>query len=165
MRFALLIPLAALAACSAAQAAAQPARFGPAVVTELAGRPIALAPARPVPPPPAVPEPATPAPQGVPPATLQIEGARASGSTGCNQWSADVVWSSRGALRFGPVATTKMACEPAVMAQERAFLAALQSTTRAVRRGNELSLFPARGARLMRLRSFSARADQAPARP
>lgn len=163
MRLVLIAAFAALAA--AGPACARPARFGPAVAVELAGRPIPPTPARPAPRPPATPDSAPPAPEGLPPATLQIEGGRASGSTGCNQWTADVVWTARGAMRFGPVATTRMACAPVVMAQERAVLAALQSTTRAVRQGNELSLFPARGARLMHLRSFSARADQAPGRP
>lgn len=158
-----LVPLILLAA--ATPALAQAPRFGPSVVVELAGQPLLHTPARPVPPPPAIPEPAPTASDAPSPPTLGIENGRASGTTGCNRWTADVVWSQGGSVRFGPIATTRMACAPALMVQERTFLDALKRTTRAVRRGNELSLFPARGARLMRLRSISARADQAPDRP
>jgi heat shock protein HslJ len=150
---------------AAAPAVAQTPRFGPSVVVELAGQTLGYTPARPVAPPPAVPEPVAPEPQALPRPTLGIEGDRASGTTGCNQWTGTVSWSTRGAMRFGPIATTKMACSPALMAQERAFLDALKRTTRAERRGMELSLYPRRGARLMRLHSISARADQAPTRP
>lgn len=164
MRPTVLAPLLVLAA--AAPALAQGPFYGPAVVTELAGRTLPDTSARPVPTPPAMPEtPRQPEPEALPRPTLGVEGDRASGTTGCNRWTASVTWTARGAMRFGPVAATKMACSPALMAQERAFLEALQRTTRAERRGGELTLYPARGARLMRLFSISARADQAPMRP
>lgn len=60
-------------------------------------------------------------------ATMDFDGARATGSTGCNRWFADVTQDGE-ALRFGPVGTTRMACAPVSMATERSFLAVLRAT-------------------------------------
>ena len=61
-------------------------------------------------------------------ATLEFDGDRAAGYTGCNRWTADV----RGAgeeLRFGMVAVTEMACAtPMQMDTERNFLSVLDRT-------------------------------------
>ena len=42
-------------------------------------------------------------------ATMDFEGNRASGYTGCNRWTADVTENGE-QLRFGMVAVTEMAC-------------------------------------------------------
>lgn len=61
-------------------------------------------------------------------ATLEFEGNRASGYTGCNRWTADVTQSGE-ELRFGMTAVTEMACTAGVqMATERSFLAVLEAT-------------------------------------
>ena len=55
-------------------------------------------------------------------ATLDFEGNRASGYTGCNRWTADVTEDGE-RLRFGMVAVTEMACaSPMQMDTERNFL-------------------------------------------
>lgn len=60
------------------------------------------------------------------PPTLRLEdGNRMSGSAGCNRVSATYRHGSRDAISFGPLAVTKMACEAAVMEQERRYLAIL----------------------------------------
>ena len=43
-------------------------------------------------------------------ATMDFGDTRASGYTGCNRWFADVTQNSE-ELRFGPVGTTRMACQ------------------------------------------------------
>jgi heat shock protein HslJ len=61
-------------------------------------------------------------------ATLEFDGARASGYTGCNRWFASVTQEGE-ALRFGPVGTTRMACGAGVQtATERNFLPVLEAT-------------------------------------
>ncbi len=58
------------------------------------------------------------------------DGGRVAGSTGCNRLSGTFTRTGE-ALRFGPAATTRMAClDPRIMAQEQAFLAALTATER-----------------------------------
>lgn len=52
---------------------------------------------------------------------------RASGSSGCNSYSSDYRLMSRQGIEFGPVAVTKMACEPAVMEQEGRYLSILRT--------------------------------------
>ena len=60
-------------------------------------------------------------------ATMDFEGNRASGHTGCNRWTADVTQNGE-ALRFGMVAVTEMHCSAGVqMATERSFLAVLEA--------------------------------------
>lgn len=55
-------------------------------------------------------------------ATMDFEGNRASGYTGCNRWTADVTENGE-QLRFGMVAVTEMACaSPMQMDTERNFL-------------------------------------------
>jgi putative lipoprotein len=68
---------------------------------------------------------------GRPPITLVFEtDDRAVGSTGCNRYFAVVRTSERGGLRFGQAGSTRMACPPEVMEQERRYLAALGSIRR-----------------------------------
>lgn len=86
------------------------------------------------------------------PAVAEAEGAREAylqfgpdrgrvvGSTGCNRLSGS--FTRDGAeLRFGPAATTRMAClNPQAVTQEQAFLSALRSTQRHEISGDTLSL-------------------------
>jgi heat shock protein HslJ len=58
-----------------------------------------------------------------PTATFATDG-RVAGSTGCNTYSADYVVEGQ-ALAVGPIATTLVACDETLAAQEQAFLAAL----------------------------------------
>jgi heat shock protein HslJ len=62
---------------------------------------------------------------------------RASGNSGCNRFQASIEV-EQGAVRFGPIAGTRMMCPPAAMDQERRFLAALEGARRLERRGNLL---------------------------
>ena len=56
--------------------------------------------------------------------TLRLEaGERVSGTTGCNNYSGSYRVASRDRISFGPLAVTRMACEPPLMEQERRFLA------------------------------------------
>jgi heat shock protein HslJ len=56
-----------------------------------------------------------------PEATLDFSANSVSGTTGCNRFSADYVRDGM-AISFGPVRNTRMACEPRLMGQERAFI-------------------------------------------
>jgi len=49
-----------------------------------------------------------------------------AGSGGCNNYSGGYEADDNGNLSVGPLATTRMACEPEAMDQENAYLAALQ---------------------------------------
>lgn len=61
-------------------------------------------------------------------ATLEFEGARASGDTQCNRWFAAVTQNGE-ALRFGDVGMTRMACGAEVQRDtERSFLAVIAAT-------------------------------------
>jgi putative lipoprotein len=76
---------------------------------------------------------------------------KVSGSTGCNRFTgnATVVGSS---LAFSPLATTRMACEPGLMAQESGILTAFQSVKSfAFVEGGKLNLLDAGGQPLLRL--------------
>jgi heat shock protein HslJ len=83
--------------------------------------------------------------------TLSFEGDRAAGSTGCNRYFGP--FSVQGdALGFGPLATTRRACPPALMDQEQHFLTALESVTRyAYSRKGLLYLYDQTGAQRLRL--------------
>ena len=64
---------------------------------------------------------------------------RIGGSSGCNTFQGS--YTKNGALaRIGPLATTQMACPENIMAQETAFLAALQGIGRIEPRGQRLEL-------------------------
>ena len=54
---------------------------------------------------------------------------RVAGGASCNRWNASATLDGEG-LRFGQAVSTMMACEPAAMAQEKAFLDALATVTR-----------------------------------
>jgi heat shock protein HslJ len=76
---------------------------------------------------------------------------KVSGNTGCNRFSgtAAIVGTS---LTFAPLATTRMACDPPLMKQESAILAALQSVKSFALVGSDrLNLLDAGGQPVVRL--------------
>ena len=81
--------------------------------------------------------------------TIAVDGAL-SGSGGCNRLMgrADIKGE---AIAFAPVATTRMACAPDIMQQERKLLDALQATRSYRFDGAALTLRDVSGAELMRL--------------
>ena len=88
--------------------------------------------------------------------TLRFEAeGRVSGTGGCNRYFGPVTIDG-GALAFGPLAGTKMACPPAIMDQEQRFLAALAKVTRFETRNGLLYLFGDGSAPLLR---FSRRRE------
>jgi len=71
-----------------------------------------------------------------------------SGSSGCNQYT--TTYSTSGeSISISPAATTRMACEPAVMAQETAYLALLQKAGKFVIYGDSMTLYDSNGAVLL----------------
>jgi putative lipoprotein len=54
---------------------------------------------------------------------------RASGSSGCNKLMGSYAHNPPGALRIGPLASTRMACAPEMMAQESALLGTFEHAT------------------------------------
>jgi heat shock protein HslJ len=75
---------------------------------------------------------------------------RVSGSTGCNRLAGSYKQDGN-ALRFTPLAVTKMACPPPLDSLERSFLQALEATSAIRLGGNTLSLLDAAGKVRMRL--------------
>jgi putative lipoprotein len=69
---------------------------------------------------------------------------RAGGSGGCNNYFTEASFEIP-PLTFGPIAGTRMACDPAVMAQEARFFAALEATAGYELEGDALKLFDAAG--------------------
>ncbi|WP_051363509.1 META domain-containing protein [Deinococcus murrayi] len=89
--------------------------------------------------------------------TLSFAGGRVSGSTGCNRLGGSVEGGAGGQVTFGPLATTRMACPPAVSAQETAFLRFLaQPALAASLQGQTLTLRAASGQTLVFRRSGGA---------
>jgi heat shock protein HslJ len=83
--------------------------------------------------------------------TVTFEGVeRVAGSTGCNRYSGPLEVSGS-ALRVGDTAMTRMACPPAVMAQEERFVAALAAVRGQRADGVALLLVDERGRTLLRL--------------
>lgn len=82
-------------------------------------------------------------------ARLRIDGDRASGYGGCNNFFARVA--SEGArLRFSAIGATRMACAESSMATERDMLAALERTRAYRLEGGELVLLDGAGAQAAR---------------
>ena len=69
---------------------------------------------------------------------------RAGGSGGCNNYFTEASLAAP-PLTFGPIAGTRMACDPAVMAQEERFFAALEATSGYDLDGDTLKLVDAAG--------------------
>ena len=61
--------------------------------------------------------------------TLTINGDKVSGSGGCNRYFSGVELGQENAIRFGTIASTMMACEGVVGAQETAYFKALSEAT------------------------------------
>lgn len=80
---------------------------------------------------------------------LTFAGTRVSGSAGCNRLTGSVQVQA-GRVTFGPLATTRMACAPAVNAQEAAFLRFLaEPSLRTSVQGQTLTLTAASGRTLV----------------
>ena len=95
-------------------------------------------------------------PVGGKPITMTLADGRASGSAGCNSYSAPYQLSAREGIRFGQAAVTRVLCEPAaIMEQERRFLEIL-SIVRGFSRyvNDDVSLIGADG-RAIRMRRTS----------
>jgi heat shock protein HslJ len=94
------------------------------------------------------------------PLTLQFRGRNdIGGFSGCNRYSASVQWQAQAqaqVLRLGPIATTRMLCEPLAMSLETRFLQALQSTRNWNVEDGHLLLFDAQGQILWRLKKKPA---------
>jgi copper homeostasis protein (lipoprotein) len=89
------------------------------------------------------PMPARPDSARAPGFTLLVDGHKVQGSAGCNRMTGTYQLTGT-SLKFGPLATTRMAC-PA-MDVEQAFLLALDGTTRYEIVGSSLTLYGAAGA-------------------
>jgi heat shock protein HslJ len=68
-----------------------------------------------------------------------------SGSSGCNTYNGTYTLDGD-ALKIGPLATTRMACDPAIMDQETLYLAALAASTTVEQTGATVTLRNADGA-------------------
>jgi heat shock protein HslJ len=68
-----------------------------------------------------------------------------SGTAGCNNYEGDYTLNGS-SLSIGPIAATQMACSDAIMAQEQAFLTALQTTSQYELTSDRLTLRSADGA-------------------
>ena len=77
---------------------------------------------------------------------------RISGSTGCNRLTGTYQLDGK-ALKFSPLAMTKMACPPPLDAQERAFIQTINATASVRESGNILELLDAGGKVQMRLQA------------
>jgi heat shock protein HslJ len=64
------------------------------------------------------------------PVTLRLHNGQASGTAGCNRYSGNFTVSrAQQQIRFGPLATTRMACPGQKMEQEGRFLSIMQAVT------------------------------------
>ena len=87
-------------------------------------------------------------------ASITFENGKASGSTGCNRFSAS--YSGSGSeLTFGPIATTQMACIGANQAQEQAFLRKLEQVRSVAFSNGTLILSDGDGKELLRFTEAS----------
>lgn len=78
--------------------------------------------------------------------TMSFEDGKVSGSAGCNSFHGS--YSTEGnKVRFGPLATTRRACEEPLMTQEKEFLAALASAVTWSIEGNVLDMHRGDGER------------------
>jgi heat shock protein HslJ len=69
------------------------------------------------------------------PLTLRLSAGQASGSSGCNSFTASYRLSGD-ELEFGPIGSTRMACEAQVMDQESRYLAILDAAENLARYGD-----------------------------
>ena len=114
MKSTILIPIALLAGCATA-AAGPDLRAAEWRAVDVNGAPVA----------------------GDRPLTLRLADAgQASGNSGCNSFTGTYKRRSQSRIDFGPLASTRMACEPAIMDQERRYLAILDAAERYTRYGD-----------------------------
>ena len=81
--------------------------------------------------------------------TLRLDNGHLSGYSGCNRYVGGYVLDGD-RLTLGPIATTRMACEPEAMEAEAEFLSALGAATRLVTSEEELVLSDKGGSELLR---------------
>jgi heat shock protein HslJ len=87
-------------------------------------------------------------------ADVTLDAGSFSGTTGCNRMTGGYETSgdaSEGAISFGAVATTKMACEPDVAEQEATIIAAIEATTSYRIEGSTMTWSDADGSFLLSL--------------
>jgi heat shock protein HslJ len=72
--------------------------------------------------------------------SIEFDDVGVRGSTGCNDWGGLPTFGAGSALTITEISTTKKACDPAVGAQEAAFLAALRGTTSLTTDGTSLQV-------------------------
>jgi len=70
---------------------------------------------------------------------------QANGTGGCNRYFGSFESGEDGALSFGPLGATRMACPTEIMDQETAFFRALEGASRYVIDGDRLTLFSGDG--------------------
>jgi heat shock protein HslJ len=88
------------------------------------------------------------------PPTLRLSNGQVTGSSGCNTFTGSYKLTQE-RLEFGPLATTRMACEPAVMEQEARFLSILAAARSYSRYGNGSLSIIAPDGRAIRFRPAS----------
>lgn len=93
-------------------------------------------------------------PVGARPLTLRLDNGRASGNGGCNSFSTTYKLSGE-RLEFGPIASTRMACEAALMEQEARYFAILAGVRSYSRYGNGSVSLIAPDGRAIRFRAAS----------
>lgn len=71
--------------------------------------------------------------------TMSVAGSQISGRSACNQYGAEIIVAD-GAIRFGLMSMTAMACDDPVMAAEASFVAALDDVRGASLDGDRLTL-------------------------
>ena len=82
-------------------------------------------------------------------ATFDTSGSTIAGSAGCNTYSGTYAVGEDGAMSFSALATTRMMCAEDVMAQETAFLAAIEQVASYEIEGTQLRLLDDSGAMLL----------------
>jgi heat shock protein HslJ len=70
------------------------------------------------------------------PLTLRLDGKSVAGNAGCNSFTGEYKMLREERIEFGALATTRMACEPAVMEQEGRYLSILGAAKSFSRYGN-----------------------------
>lgn len=81
--------------------------------------------------------------------TIEFTDSRASGTTGCNRWFAQVIAGESG-ITFTAMGTTRRMCDATLMEGEHTFIAALRETRTARVEGGVLVLHNGAGAELAR---------------
>ena len=79
------------------------------------------------------------------PATATFAADAVNGTTGCNNYNGSYELGDDGDISFGPLATTRMACEGEIQAQEQGVLAGYERARRAVLEDDALQLLDADG--------------------